>query len=138
MNTVFLDTGFLIALEMASDQYHQAAVEHWRRITSSLPHLITTSYVFDEVVTFFNNRGHHQKAVEVGSRLLASPSVYFAHVDQELFYAGWEYFQRHTDKEYSLTDCISFLVMERFGIKVVLAFDKHFVQAGFQKQPVQD
>ncbi len=58
MNTVFLDTGFLIALEMASDKRHQTAVKHWRRITTSLPHLVTTSYVFDEVATFFNNRGH--------------------------------------------------------------------------------
>ncbi len=63
MSTVFLDTGYLIALELGSDQNHEAAAEHWRKIKESLPHLTTTSYVFNEVVTFFNSRGHHAKAI---------------------------------------------------------------------------
>lgn len=71
MKSVFLDTGYMLALELANDQNHRAASKHWRSITKSLPLLVTTSYVFDEVVTFFNNRRHHAKAVEVGNRLLA-------------------------------------------------------------------
>lgn len=135
MKKVFLDTGYLIALELGSDQNHQVAAEHWRKLKESLPPLVTTAYVFDEVVTFFNSRGYHAKAVEIGGRLLTSPSVQLIHVDEKLFHAGWEYFQKYKDKEYSLTDCISFLVMERLGISVALAFDKHFTQAGFEKQP---
>jgi predicted nucleic acid-binding protein len=48
---------------------------------------------------------------------------------------GWQYFQQHQDKDYSLTDCISFLVMTRFKIETAFAFDQHFVQAGFKKVP---
>lgn len=135
MKQVFLDTGYVLALELANDQNHRAASEHWRAIVRSLPPLVTTSYVFDEVVTYFNNRGYHAKAVEVGSRLLTSPSVRFAHVDEELFHEGWQYLQRHRDKQYSLTDCISFVVMENLGIATAFAFDKHFAQAGFEKLP---
>ena len=51
MTSVFLDTGYVIALEAADDQYHDAAVQHWRGLTTQLPPLVTTSYVFDEVVT---------------------------------------------------------------------------------------
>lgn len=58
MNRVFVDAGYLIALELSSDQNHKAAVKHWREIKQSLPQLITTSYSFDELVTFFNSRGH--------------------------------------------------------------------------------
>jgi len=47
----------------------------------------------------------------------------------------WTYFQRHQDKDYSLTDCISFLVMQRLGIGTAFAFDQHFVQAAFTKEP---
>ena len=54
MNAVFVDTGYLLALETANDQYHQAAVQHWQRMATVLPPLVATSYVFDEVVTFFN------------------------------------------------------------------------------------
>ena len=135
MKSVFLDTGYVIALELASDQNHVAASKHWRSVLKSLPLLFTTSYVFDETVTFFNSRGHHGKAVEVGGYLLSSPSVRLIHVEESLFQEGWTYFQKHSDKKYSLTDCISFLVMKEFGIEIAFAFDKHFAQAGFKKLP---
>ena len=135
MNAVFVDTGYLFALEITNDQHHQAAIQHWQGIVAALPRLVTTSYVFDEVVTFFSSRGQHTKAIQVGNNLLQSPSVQFIHVDTALFYEGWAYFQRHQDKDYSLTDCISFLVMQKLGIRRAFAFDHHFVQAGFTKEP---
>jgi predicted nucleic acid-binding protein len=91
--------------------------------------------VFDEVVTFFNSRNQHAKASEIGNRLLRSPTVQLVHVDEALFYDAWRYFNQNADKSYSLTDCVSFLVMERFGIRTALAFDQHFVLAGFGKLP---
>jgi predicted nucleic acid-binding protein len=135
MNAVFLDTGYVLALELSNDQNHRAASKHWRSLRKRLPRLVTTAYVFDEVVTYFNSRGHHAKAVEVGNRLLTSPSVQFVQVDEGLFKEGWDYFQRHQDKDYSLTDCISFVVMKRFKIETAFAFDQHFVQAGFKRVP---
>lgn len=135
MNSAFLDTGYLLALELSNDQNHRVAVKHWRGLRKRLPLLVTTSYVFDEVVTYFNSRGYHAKAVEVGNRLLTSRSVQFVPVDEKLFREGWEYFQLHKDKDYSLTDCISFVVMKTLGMETAFAFDRHFVQAGFQKLP---
>ena len=135
MSTVFLDTGYVLALELSNDQNHRIASKHWRSLKKRLPLLVTTSYVFDEVVTYFNSRGHHAKAVEVGNRLLTSPSVQFVQVDEGLFREGWHYFQRHQDKDYSLTDCISFVVMKSSGIETAFAFDQHFVQARFKKVP---
>jgi predicted nucleic acid-binding protein len=135
MMKLFLDTGYLIALEAADDQYHKAALAHWQGITKSLPLLVTTSYIFNEVVTFFNSRSRHAKSVEIGSLLLESPSVKLVHVDQPLFLEGWRYFVRHSDKSYSFTDCVSFVVMRRLRIRTALTFDKHFSQAGFVQQP---
>ncbi|HKQ51398.1 MAG TPA: PIN domain-containing protein [Pyrinomonadaceae bacterium] len=135
MKSFFLDTGYVMALELSSDQNHGAALRHWRGAGKSLRLLVTTSYVFDEIVTFFNNRGHHAKAVETGERLLSSPSVRLVHVGEDLFREGWNYFRKHKDKGYSLTDYISFLVMEEFGIDTAFTFDKHSVQSGFKKLP---
>ena len=131
MNAVFVDTGYLLALEIANDQHHQAATRHWQGVVAALPRLVTTSYVFDEVVTFFNSRGAHAKAVQVGNNLLQTPSVQFIHVDTALFYEGWTYFQRHHDQDDSRTDCISFRVMQKLGIRTAFACDQHLVQAGF-------
>ncbi len=130
-----MDTGYLLALELTNDQNHSKAKSHWLQVVTNLPPLVTTSYVFDEVVTYFNSRGHHDKAVQVGNNLINSPSVTLVQVDELLFRTGWEYFQKHQDKRYSLTDCISFVVMDQRNIQKVLTFDQHFSQAGFLREP---
>lgn len=135
MTSVFLDTSYLLALELSNDQNHAAAMGHWQQVSKALPRLVTTSYVFDEVVTFFNCRGHHRKAVEVGNMLLHSSSCQMIYVDEPLLHDGWLYLVQHQDKDYSLTDCISFIVMQRLRIGVAYTFDHHFVQSGFVKEP---
>ncbi len=75
MSVSFIDTSYILALELANDQNHELAKTHWQQVVTSLPTLVTTSYVFDEVVTYFNSRGYHSKAVQVGNSLLFSPSV---------------------------------------------------------------
>lgn len=97
--------------------------------------LVTTSYIFDETVTYLNSRGFHEKASEVGENLLLSPAVELIQVDETLFFEGWIMFQKQTDKRYSLTDCISFIVMKQKEMQIALTFDKHFVQAGFSIKP---
>jgi uncharacterized protein len=135
MRRLFLDTGYLIAVEAADDQHHKIALSHWANLSKSLPPLVTTSYVFDEVVTFFNSRGRHAKAVEIGDLLLSSPSVQLLHIDELLFHEAWRYFIRHSDKLYSLTDCVSFVVMKRLRLRTALTFDQHFARAGFGTEP---
>lgn len=135
MTPVFLDTGYIIALEAVDDQNHQLAREHWSSFTTDLPKVVTTSFVFGETVTFFNHRRRHAKAEEIGRRLLKSPSIDLVHVDEGLLSDAWSYFVKHSDKTYSLTDCISFVLMNRLSIRQALAFDQHFTQAGFQRLP---
>ena len=133
MRPVFLDTGYLVAVEAGDDQHHSVAIEHWRQFLRNPSQLVTTSFVLDEVVTFFTSRGRHAKAVDLGRRLLSSPSVRLVHVDEDLLRAALEYLERRPDKRFSLTDCISFVLMGRLGIQQALAFDVHFEQAGFTR-----
>ncbi|MDQ2856900.1 MAG: PIN domain-containing protein [Acidobacteriota bacterium] len=135
MTSLFLDTSYLIAVENADDQHHKTASKHWLDLLKSPRPLVTSSYVLVEVVTLLNNRRLHSKAVELGNNLLRSRSFNIVHVDEEMFYEGWNYFQKYKDKTYSLTDCVSFVLMKRFGIVEALTFDKHFVQAGFNRLP---
>lgn len=135
MNPVFLDSGYLVALENTRDEHHLRARKHWQSFSRSLIPILTTSYVLDEAVTYLNSRGHHAKAVEIGTRLLTSPSTELVHVDEELFRSGWSYFTSRPDKRFSLTDCISFVLMRQRDITDALAFDAHFTQAGFRTLP---
>jgi len=50
----------------------------------------------------------------------------------ELFQRGIALFRLRPDKEWSLTDCISFVVMAEKGISEALTSDRHFEQAGFK------
>jgi uncharacterized protein len=131
----FLDTSYILALELSSDQYHTQAQQHWQALLPTVPQLVTTSFVFDEVVTFFNTRSYHTKAQQLGNMMLTSTFITLHFVHEPLFQQGWAYFQHHTDKTYSLTDCISFVVMHENGITTALTFDHHFTQAGFQREP---
>jgi predicted nucleic acid-binding protein len=70
-----------------------------------------------------------------GNNLLHSPSIQLVHVHPALFYDDWAYFQEHQYKDYSLTDCISLVLMQKLGIRTAFTFDKHFAQAGFIIEP---
>ena len=50
----------------------------------------------------------------------------------ELLNAGLDRMRERPDKDWSLIDCISFVVMENEGIKDALTADQHFEQAGFR------
>ena len=52
--------------------------------------------------------------------------------NRALFNAGLELYRRRLDKEYSIQDCISMIVMQNMGIKEILSSDRHFVQEGFR------
>ena len=134
---LFLDTGFLIALELSGDHHHKSAATFWKNFSLASEPLVTTSYVIDETHTFFNSRGFKAKAVEIGDRLMSSRVVTVVHVDHALFREGFEFFRQHADKRYSLTDCISFAVMRKQTNKQALTFDRHFTQAGFEQIPLR-
>ena len=109
-------------------------MRHWRGLQGQLPPLVTTTYIFDEVVTLFKSRGYHAQAIQAGNNL-RSPGIELVHVDEPLFDAGWAYFVQHADKQYSLTDCISFVLMSRRRMTHDFTFDHHFGQAGFTQVP---
>jgi uncharacterized protein len=136
MNDIFfLDTSYIVALEIKNEDVHNRVLAHWLSLASKRPQLITTTYVFDEVVTLLNSRKLHGKAVEVGTLLLESPDILLVDIDSPLFEQGWQDFKRYKDKSFSLTDCLSFVVMQERNITNALTLDLHFQQVGFQIFP---
>ncbi len=61
----------------------------------------------------------------------ASPRVQIVALDSRLFSRGLERMASRADKDWSLTDCISFIIMEEERIHEALTADQHFEQAGF-------
>jgi predicted nucleic acid-binding protein len=133
--SVFLDSGYAIALLATDDQYHEPASRHWRTLAAAPSPIVTTSFVVCEVVAMLQRKGRHAAAVEAGTSLMHGEGIEFVYVDESIFQEAWRHLVRHRDKSYSLTDCISFVLMQKRGIRTALAFDHHFIQAGFVTQP---
>jgi predicted nucleic acid-binding protein len=62
---------------------------------------------------------------------MQNPCLQVIPQNRESFREGFELYRRRSDKEYSLTDCISMTVMQRLKISEVLTHDNHFKQEGF-------
>ena len=66
-------------------------------------------------------------AVQIIEDLRESPGVTVVNLTPELFESAFELYRRHTDKQWGLVDCVSFVVMRNRGLTTALAFDQHFV-----------
>ncbi len=71
----------------------------------------------------------HPHALAAGLR--ASPRATIVPLGSQLLERGMQLMGERQDKDWSLTDCISFVVMKKHGIHDALTTDKHFEQAGF-------
>ncbi len=137
MRKLFVDASYWIALELTDDQNHNAAQSDWNLLDLNAAHLLTTTYILDEAVTFLNSRNAHRNAVELGESILLSQRIELIYVDADLFFDGWQSFKKYSDKRFSLTDCISFLVMRDRNLSTALTFDGDFEQAGFVTEPLK-
>jgi hypothetical protein len=129
--TVFLDTGFAIALLSPRDRYHEVAARLGVTLKSDRIRILTTDAVLLEIGSALSRIQHRQAAALLIAGLQGDPAVEILPVDDDLFDAGFELFRQHDDKEWSLTDCISFSVMRNRTVTEVLGADIHFRQAGF-------
>lgn len=132
MNLIFADTGGFYALADRRDPAHARARGF---IEGSPAILLTTDFVFAETMSLLTKRLGKEIAVTFGQALRSSPSVRIEEAPFEVREQAWLLFSRHHDKDYDLIDCISFSMMERFGIRETFGFDRHFIQHGFHLLP---
>lgn len=124
-----LDTGYLIAIADRRDQLHRRAV-HWAGVIEG--ELILTEYVLVEAVNHFSSAIDRERAFRLLDWVQTDPQVEIVWAGHELFAAGVRLHRARGDKNWSLTDCISFHIMKERGVRQALAYDIHFEQAGFE------
>lgn len=128
MTTVFADSFFFFALNNSRDSRHREAVEF---VSSHTGRIWTTSQVLMELGDGLCHPDNRDSFLLTVRLLRENPSVTIEPSTDELLDAGMELFSKRMDKHWSLTDCISFVVMERESIREALTGDHHFEQAGF-------
>ena len=128
MKAVFADSVYFFALLNPRDRVHPRAKRYAAQ--SSNP-LLTTAWVLTEVADGLSGRTRRGAVVQLFEILQAADDVEIIPPSPELFQRGLERYAQRLDKDWSLTDCISFVVMEQRGLTEALTADHHFKQAGF-------
>lgn len=128
MNAVFADTFFFLALFNERDEAHKRALLF--DATSTL--LVTTAWVLTEVGDAFSAPENRPVFLQLLETLRESFDARIIDPTPDLFQRGVELFRQRPDKEWSMTDCISFVVMRDENLIEALTGDRHFEQAGFR------
>jgi uncharacterized protein len=129
VRTVFVDTGYWEAVLNPNDQLHERA----RAASSALgkARLVTSEMVLSELLAALSRLPVRSYVIAGVDRIRANPNVEVVPQTSLQFARAFDLYRRRADKEWSLTDCASFEVMEARGISEALAHDQHFEQAGF-------
>jgi uncharacterized protein len=127
MTALFADTFYFLALLNKNDAAHAKAVEY----ASCVERIVSSEWVLTELADGLAATRHRDIFLQTRMELLADRNVRIVPLDMQLYEQGIELYATRTDKEWSLTDCISFAVMRREGLTEALTGDHHFAQAGF-------
>ncbi len=128
MKTVFADTSFYLAAANPGDEAHEESASYARGYTGAI---VTTEYVLVEVANRLSRSGDREVFIGLLDDLEQDRGSRVIPASTELFRHGIGLYRSRPDKEWSLTDCISFVVMEENGLREALTTDHHFEQAGF-------
>ena len=128
MSAVFADTFFYLALLNSGDPLHQRAVEE-SKVNRGI---VTTEFVLLELGNACARAEDHADFLALVEGMRGSRRVEVVPLESRLLNEGLELMAQRSDKDWSLTDCISFVVMEARGLRRALTGDHHFEQAGFQ------
>jgi uncharacterized protein len=131
MRTLFIDTTYWVAQANTRDQWHQKVLEAEQQLIDV--RLMTSELVLVEFLNYFSNFGAkmRERVAVAAQDILDDPSIQIVWQTQDLFRSGLALYKARLDKGYSLTDCVSMMVMRQEEIQEVLTHDRHFAQEGF-------
>ncbi len=125
---IFADAGWFIALIDPKDGLHPLALRWLGALDQPV---ITTRYVLLETFNALSDLAKRRRCHETLASLISESDVSVAPEPSDLYDAGVRFHHDRPDKTWSLTDCISFVLMQRHGLTTALSHDHHFTQAGF-------
>lgn len=130
---VFVDTSGWARYLNRLDPLHTEASQVFKRVTAHGSPLVTTNYVLGELVPLMTVRAriNRLEVLTAVDRIRALPFLTVVYIDQLRDDSAWELLHRYSDKDWSLVDAASFVVMQSFGITEALTTDHHFEQAGY-------
>lgn len=129
MKRVFADTLFLLALLNERDGFRTSARDWWERLCDD--EILTTAWVLVELADGMSRGQSRQVCAQFIEEMRAVQTIRIIEPASDFLWRGFALYRDRPDKHWSLTDCVSFVVMEEEGLREALTGDRHFEQAGF-------
>jgi predicted nucleic acid-binding protein len=125
---MFIDTSGLLCYYSTDEPKNKTA----ERLFEGERHHLTHSYVLAEIVALaYVRKVSREFTLRFCSQLLVHPRLHIIWVDLRLHQEGLELLSQRPDKNYSLCDAVSFVLMKQYGIWNALNTDQNFEQEGF-------
>ena len=132
MAETFVDTSGWAAWIDRGEQFHPQAREIVDRAWDDGQSLITTNWVLAELTGLLTRfRMPKPQQIKTLACLRTDPSILVISIERTIEASAWKLWEARPDKDWSLVDCASFVVMEFRKITDALTSDHHFEQAGF-------
>jgi predicted nucleic acid-binding protein len=128
MNALFADTSFFVAYLNRKSAEHELASRYMPEETEPI---LTTEWVLAELGNFLAQKGNRRLYFPLIKALRREERFTILPASSQSFDQGTQLYARRPDKEWSFTDCTSFIVMDEEGLTTALTTDHHFEQAGF-------
>ena len=127
---LLLDTAFLQALLNRRDQHHDAAKSVFPRVAAATEVWVTEAVLIElaNALSALNREG----AAKFIEQCYRTANIHVVNVGTPLLERALDLYRARDDKEWSLTDCISMIVMREQNLTEAVTTDHHFVQAGFR------
>lgn len=129
---LFLDTSYAIALASTTDRHHDEAIRLASQIEADDRRLVTTRGVLVEIGNALSKLRYRTSAVTLLYALENDHRVEIVPLSEGLYGRGLNLYRQHQDKEWGMTDCLSFAIMHERSVTDALTADDHFRQAGFR------
>ncbi len=128
---IFLDTSGLIALSDEKDKNHEKAKVYLKEKVQEGARLVIGKNILVEYIDGVTKRVSKEKAIEELEKVMNSRLLVMESVSESDWNKALTYFRKYHDHRIDLTDCLSFVIMERLEIKTAFTFDSDFKIHGF-------
>jgi predicted nucleic acid-binding protein len=132
---IFVDTGAWFAIADKTDQFHRKARDYIKRIVENRNNLITSNLVVHEAAMLLSRKLSKEAASRFLQTIYNDDDVEVIHCNEAVEKEAYSIFHHYAEQDFSIVDCVSFVLMKKLEIKRVFTFDKHFKTMRFVVEP---
>lgn len=129
MNQIFIDTSGWANLFIATESYHDQAKQWFSQSRQQHDQLITSNYVITELVALFHSplRVPRSQLFQYIEAITTASYTNVIHIDSTIHDEAWQLLKNRSDKNWSLVDATSFVIMKKWKLSEALTTDHHYI-----------